>query len=184
MHLIGAHTRHVLVLAWLGAALAPASAPAQDFREVKGREAIPREGFQTWSLFLVTNQDWLVPENAQILRRLYDRAKAFGEVITKDHAAVWFWKKDGPVAAANVDVERAVAFCRLLGRKPSEGPYMLFTTTYPDEQTVPKNYQLISLKGRSAEEIRQLLLGLGNQLVLEGVVREGAIQEPTNSDDF
>ena len=67
-------------------------AAAQRFVPVVDKQPIPREGFKTWSLFLVTNQDWLVPVNASRLQELYDRSQAFGRTIGADHAAVWFWK--------------------------------------------------------------------------------------------
>ena len=167
---------------------APRVGPPQDFVPVVKKEPVPRNGFKTWSLFLVTNQDWLVPENAQRLWQLYNRSKAFGQVIGQEHAAVWFWKKDmplqSPVLAENVDVERAVAYCKILGRKPSEGPYLVFTTTYPDEDAAPGAYQVITLEGKSADEISRLLLGVGDQLLMEGVVRGGTLQRPPESDDF
>jgi hypothetical protein len=192
MRLDAARRRRVVVLGLalvsIAVVLAPTPARAQAFVTVRGQEPIPREGFKTWSLFLVTNQDWLVPENAQRLQQLYDRSQAFGWAIGKEHAAVWFWKKDArlpsPAIAENVDVERAVAYCKLLGRKPSEGPYLVFTTTYPDEHAAPSAYQVIALQGRSADDISKLFKELGNQLVLEGVVRNRTLQQPPESDDF
>jgi hypothetical protein len=178
----------VLVLTSIAVALAAMQAFAQEFVSVKGKEPIPREGFKSWSLFLVTNQDWLVPENAGRLRQLYDRSKAFGRVIGKEHAAVWFWQKDAalqsPALADNVDVERAVAYCKRLGRKPSDGPYLVFTTTYPDEQATPVDYQVIALQGKSADDISELLKVLGNQLATDGVVSGGVFQHAAGSDDF
>ncbi len=164
--------------------LAPASSRAQAFVTAGTKEPIPKEGFKTWSLILVTSQDWLVPENATRLQQLYDRSKAFGRVIGDDHAAVWFWKKRGEVTADNVDVERASAFCKKLGLKPSDGPYLLFTTVYPDEKLPLTAYQAIALGGRSADDIGRLLNELGDQLVEEGVLRNGEFQQKVGSDDF
>jgi len=60
-----------LVAAFLLASLWSADLTAQDFAVVEGKEPIPREPYKTWSIFLVTNQDWLVSENAERLRELY-----------------------------------------------------------------------------------------------------------------
>jgi hypothetical protein len=157
-------------------------------RRVLHKEPIPRNGYKTWSLFLVTNQDWLVPENASELRRLYERFEAFGNVIGEEHVAVWFWSRDtaltNPKIAEAVDVERAVAYCRRLGVPPSRGPYVLFTTEYPDESAEPKSFQWIELGGRTAKEINDLLKTLGDQIVLRGIVADGAFQKAPGSEDF
>jgi hypothetical protein len=192
MGLDAVRRRCVLVLVLVSIAVvnvaAPRFGPPQVFIGVKGKEPIPRQDFKTWSLFLLTDADWLVPENAQRLQQLYDRSKLFGRIIGEKHAAVWFWKRDmsltNPALAENVDVERAVAYAKILGRKPSEGPYLVFTTTYPDELTAPSAYQVITLQGRSAKDIDLLLDELGNQLVMDGVVRKGTLQQPPESDDF
>lgn len=163
-------------------------ATAQMFVTVKGKEPIPREGFRTWSLFLVTSQDWLVPANASRLQQLYGRSQAFGRTIGADHAAVWFWKQDqplsGPAIAGNVDVERAIAYCQTLKLKPGDGPYLLFTAVYPDERVAPAAFHVFALGGKTAEEIGRLLTTLGDQLVTEGVVRGGHVQAEPGSDDF
>jgi hypothetical protein len=159
---------------------------------VKGKEPIPRERYKTWSIFLVTNQRWLIPENARRLQQLYERSQAFGRVVGADHLAVWFWKKDAPwipgTLAENVDVERAINLvqkldCQKVKCKPSCGPYLLFTTTYPDEAVGPAAYSLMQL-GTSAEEIERSLDRIGDQLVTEGVIRSGASPQVASSDDF
>ena len=60
--------------------LVAAETRAQAFATVKGKAPIPRDAYKTWSLFLVTNQDWLIPANAQRLVDLYRRSQAFGRV--------------------------------------------------------------------------------------------------------
>jgi hypothetical protein len=177
-----------------------AAARGQAYTAVIGKEAIPREGYKSWSLFLVTNQSWLThelapakpparaPVNADWVLSLYNRARTFGRVIGNDHLAVWFWKTtrtlpNGAVAAENVDVERAIAFCEKLKLKPSEGPYLLFTTTYPDETTPPSAFTVITL-GPDADRIDRLLTRLGDQLVTEGVIRQAAFTQPSGTDAF
>ena len=119
---------------------------------------------------------------------LYYRWKAFGEGIGDDHAAVWFWKKtmqnpskDG--AADNVDVARAIAYCTKLRLKPSGGPYLVFTTTYPDEKVALSAMSVIEL-GSSAEQIDLMLVRLGDQLVTGGVIKNREFLRPTGTDDF
>ncbi len=189
LHATGGGPALSLVVVILTAVLAAGDTSGQAFVTLKGKEPIPREGFKSWSLILVTNQDWLIPQNAQRLQQLYDRSQAFGRVIGREHAAVWFWKKDtllqSQAMADNVDVDRAVAFCKSLGLRPSAGPYLVFTTAYPDENNLPSTgYLDIALGGRTAEEIGRLLSELGDQLVAEGVVRNGTFQQAPGSDDF
>ena len=184
----------LLVILW------PVAARAQAFTTVTGKEPIPREGYKSWSLFLVTNQSWLTrelsqptppiraPVNADWVLDLYQRSRVFGRVIGKDHLAVWFWTKTAPLlgqasAAELVDVERAIAFCAKLKLKPSEGPYLIFTTTYPDENAPPSAFSVIKL-GTSADRISTLLARLGDELVTQGMVRESTFTQPTNTDDF
>jgi hypothetical protein len=188
--------------------LAPVDAGSQAFSTLKGKEPIPRERqfskdpYKSWSLFLLTNQDWLTPGKSKQISELYEQALAFGRVIGRNHLAVWFWKKDmlawagvprdgliglsgwrSPNVVENVDVERAIAFCEKLGLKPSRGPYLLFTTTYPEEDVALTNYSVIEL-GKDPEEVSRMLRRLGDQLVVEGVIRDGSFASSAGSDDF
>jgi len=184
----------LLITSW------PVAVRAQAYTSVIGKEAIPREGYKSWSLFLVTNQSWLTKElhparppiraygNADYVLGLYHRAQDFGRVIGRDHLAVWFWKTTRTLpndqsAAENVDVERAIAYCEKLKLKPSEGPYLLFTTTYPDETAPPSAFTVIAL-GPDAARIDRLLTRLGDQLVTEGVIRKAAFTQPSGTDAF
>jgi hypothetical protein len=157
---------------------------ARKFISVTG-DPIPRGAYKTWSLFLVTNQNWLLAKNAQWVPELYERSRAFGRVIGDDHLAVWFWKPSAAdiPAAENVDVERAIAYCKILGLQPSKGPYLLFTTAYPDEKVKPNAYSVIEL-GTTADKIAQLLDRLSDQLVTDGVIRDRAFVQATGTDDF
>jgi hypothetical protein len=119
---------------------------------------------------------------------LYHRSQAFGRVIGEDHLAVWFWAKTvthngGEAMADGVDVERAIAICKRLGLKPSGGPYLLFTTTYPDERVALTDYSVIEL-GSKAEDSVRILNRLEDQLVTEGVIRKGAFVRRPGSNDF
>ena len=186
-HVISGWVLSGLVL--VAAVSIPQVVAAQEAAEVVfGKEPIPRNGFKTWSLFLVTNQDWLVPENNERLTDLYYRFRAFGRVIGDEHLAVWFWLEESELGSPQlweaVDVERAVAYCGKIGIKPSRGPYILMTTEYPDETVEPTAFQWIELGNLNAGEINDLLKNLGDQLLEHGVVDDGALGQTPGSDDF
>ena len=54
---------------------------------------------------------------------------------------------------------------------------------YPDENVAPSAFSVLEL-GTSAERIQRLLTRLGDQLVTEGVVRDGVFLQPSGTDDF
>jgi hypothetical protein len=148
---------------------------AQATAEVVGPTAqIPRGTFKTWSLFLVCNPDWVSPEKSADLRNLYWRFKSFGDAIGKDNLAVWFWKRQVPVTdpklAENVDVARSAEFCGALGRPPSQGPYLVVTTAYPDVAAFPAERAVFQLGGMQPADLAKLLNTLTDQLLLQGRV--------------
>jgi len=87
-------------------------------------------GYKTYSLFLVNNPQWLLPESGERLLKLFQSFQAFGDSIGRDHLAVWFLKNqqvrtfkiDTPTSRElmkyalinNIDVTRSSAFCRIL----------------------------------------------------------------------
>src|SRR5439155_20203190 len=85
---------------------------------VRSTGAIPRDHYETWSLFLVCNPNWLAREKSRDLYSLYQMVRNFGRTIGDDNLAVWFWKEtkrtDDPNLADNVDVERSVHIRRAL----------------------------------------------------------------------
>jgi len=142
---------------------------------VSGTGKIPTN-FKTYSLFLVCNPQWLVPEKSIGLYQLYQQFENFGRTIGDDNAAVWFWKSKrsahDPALAENVDVERSVHFCQAWKLKPSEGPHLVVTTIYPDESGLssglPKGSAVYGLGNMSSKEISDLLVQLTDQLVAKG----------------
>jgi hypothetical protein len=156
---------------------------AQDSARVAPPEAIPRNQYKTWSLFLVCNPEWLGPEKAPDLYSLYQQFGAFGRAIGDDHLAVWFWKsriiENDPKIADKVDVERSVRFCRKFQLQPSSSPYVFITTSYPDESrlVIPKDYAFFELAKMKSADISKLLTKLTDELVLKGRV-EGAKPAP------
>jgi hypothetical protein len=135
---------------------------------------IPRGAYKTWSLFLVCNPDWVAPDKSTDLANLYRRFRSFGDAIGRDNLAVWFWKRQVPVSdprlAENVDVARSAEFCRALGRAPSQGPYLVVTTAYPDVATFPTERAVFELGGLQPADLAKLLNTLTDQLLLQGRV--------------
>ncbi len=150
-------------------------ANAQATAEVVGpTEQIPRNSYKTWSLFLVCNPDWATPDRSGDLKNLYRRFKPFGDAIGKDNLAVWFWKRrvsvDDPKLADNVDVARSAEFCAALGKPPSQGPYLVVTTAYPDVANFPKERAIFELANLPPGDVAKLLNALTDQLLLQGRV--------------
>lgn len=152
-----------------------ASVSAQARAElVSPTEQIPRGSFKTWSLFLICNPDWAAPDKAADLANLYWRFKPFGDAIGRDNLAVWFWKRrapvDDPKLTENVDVARSAEFCATLGKPPSQGPYLVVTTAYPDVAAFPKERAIFVLGGLPPADLARLLNRLTDQLLLQGRV--------------
>jgi hypothetical protein len=142
-------------------------------------EPIPEKHYKTWSLFVVANPDWLLDQSNDKLEGLYQRFNAFGRAIGRDNVAVWFWSetpKEGQYQKA-VDVIRGAALCKQLNLKPSEGPYVLVTTTYPGKsvmtafpESFPKsgtNLLIMKLHSTDAASTTKLLNDLTDKLVRE-----------------
>jgi hypothetical protein len=145
-------------------------------KEVRPDEAIPQEDYKSWSLFLICNPMWLLHENQERVRMLYERFKAFGEAIGPSHLAVWFWKgtpgTENPALPASVDADRSSQYCQRFGLLPSESPHVLVTTRYPDLATSPGDHKgqvTLKLYGTDADDITILLAKLADQLVVEGL---------------
>jgi hypothetical protein len=150
----------------------------QDVAEVvRGTQGIPKK-FKTYSLFLVCNPEWLAPEKSAGLYQLYRQFQNFGRTIGDEHVAVWFWKTKSDVndqaLAQNIDVERSVRFCQAWKLRPSAGPHLVVTSTYPDESHLssglPKNSAVYELGSMSPKDISELLAKLTDELVVKGSV--------------
>jgi hypothetical protein len=169
-----------LSLATLGAflAISVSSAPQAAVELVAIKQAIPKH-FKTYSLFLVCNPQWLDPARNAGLLQLYRQFQSFGRAIGDDHAAVWFWKSNSyehsdTALAQIVDVERSVRFCQAWKLKPSEGPHLVITSTYPDEahlsSGLPKDSAVYKLGDMPPPETSALLAKLTDQLIANGKV--------------
>lgn len=144
--------------------------------------AIPNN-FKTYSLFLVCNPEWLAPENSKGLYSLYLRYNSFGRTIGDDNLAVWFVKSefkgdDDQELAKETDVERSVRFCKAWKLKPSEGPHIVVTSTYPNESNLsaglPKDSAVFGLGDMGPKEISALFIKLTDDLI-----EKGKLDKPT-----
>ena len=144
-------------------------------------------GYKTWSLFLINNPEWILPEKNENLDLLFEQFKAFGDAIGPENLAVWFWvgKSSDPWDAKpsdikDVDFLRSSAFCSQLKLPASKSPYILITTEYPGEGLLSeypktfnalKNYSLVELNSLSAEEITSVLNNIADQLLTADISR-------------
>jgi hypothetical protein len=154
----------------------------QDVAEPSRGEGIPAH-FSTYSLFLVCNPQWLEPERNEDVRKLYSQFQNFGRVIGGENLAVWFWNlkrevtknsSDGVEVTQGLDVERSVRFCKAWKLKPSAGPHLVVTSTYPNESDLssglPKDSAVYELGNMPAKNISELLAKLTDELVEKGHV--------------
>jgi len=178
-----------LALTALAAASVLLMAPpavAQDAVEVitSANQPVPERArtgrpYKSWSLFLVCNPAWVLPESDGRLLALYENFRAFGMVIGPDHAAVWFRVSRDNDKRSLVDVLRSSAFCERLRLPPSQSPYIVVTTDYPGAGLLdtypasfpaePSAFAVIGLAGRDASDITRLLTSLADQLVLNKI---------------
>jgi hypothetical protein len=145
---------------------------------VSRTQAIPK-GFKTYSLFLICNPLWLDPAKNSGLLQLYRQFLSFGRAIGDDQAALWFWNSSSfsssdTELASIVDVERSVRFCKAWKLKPSEGPHLVITSSYPDEDELsaglPANSAVYKLGDMTPTDISSLLAKLTDSLVETGKV--------------
>lgn len=159
--------------------LLPGTAFAQEAISLESRNRPIPKGYQTYSIFLISNPDWLLPESEEKLVKLYDRFKAFGDAIGRDHLAVWFFvdQSHGDLRF-NTDVMRSSAFCSKLKLPPSKSPYVVVTDEYPGAGLLEdypntfnelKNYSILELNTATASEITSLLANLADQLLINGL---------------
>jgi hypothetical protein len=136
-------------------------------------EPIPKEGYKSWSLFLVCNPAWLLPENQEMLLNLYRQFQAFGSAIGPKHLAIWFWKRQPQWGASHpaqdIDVERGSEYCAKFGLLPSKSPHVLVTTSYPEVTASVGNYSILELNGVPSNDITGLLTKVADQLLVQGL---------------
>jgi hypothetical protein len=153
------------------------------FEAVSRTDTIPRENieggvyFKTWSLFLVCGQDWpnSNKDDGYYVYQLYRDFEQFGKAIGDDNLAVWFWKSRQVVnshLAANIDLERSNRFCEAFKLNSANGPYLVVTSTYPDESHLspglPPDSALFELGNMKPSELSALLNQVGKLVIQKG----------------
>jgi hypothetical protein len=130
--------------------------------------------FKTYSLFLISNPEWLGPSSDGKIAGLYSAYKAFARAIGNEHAAVFFWKKEpakkdgklsGSDLAAQIDASRCTAYEKTLGLTISSSPHVVVTTKRPTPTTSLGDYVLLQLGDLSPESTDKLLTKLADGLV-------------------
>jgi hypothetical protein len=129
-------------------------------------------GFNSYSLFLICDQKWLGKDKNADFAALYYEFRNFGDAIGEKDAAVWFWKGDSPsrfrTDGRHVDIRRSKHFCSAWHLPPSEGPYLVAMSTYPDENDLsselPKENAVFALGKMSSDQIGELLDGLSVEI--------------------
>lgn len=129
--------------------------------------------YNSWTLFLVCNQEWIQRESGDKLLDLFYQFEDYGRVIGPRHLAVWFWRESPQEIDTNlsdyVDVGVASQYCEKFGLRPSEGPYVVTTTEYPDLGTALGDRYVLALNEARSEDVTTLLEALTNQLLVEGL---------------
>jgi hypothetical protein len=148
-------------------------APAQDARTLNlDTEPIPKN-YQSWSLFLICNPQWLAAENEARLASLYKHFNSFGDAIGERHLAVWFTRRPPTPAGSivkDLDSKRNAALCTKLKLLPSKSPYVVVMTSYPDVRAENlKPDVLIELNDLPPDDIGNLLTRLTDQLLVQGL---------------
>ena len=161
-----------LLLLVAHAALASAQAAVEMTPIMKEipRSVAPGRDYRSWTLFLVC-ENWATPAMSGDLAALYRMFRPFGDKIGDDNLAVWFWQRptpvDNPRLSENIDVARSVRYCQALKLPPSDGPFLVVTTAYPDLNAFPAERAVFTLGGLQPSAVIDLLRRLGDQLLLE-----------------
>jgi hypothetical protein len=144
--------------------------------EVNTQEDIPKEPFKSWSVFLVCNPKWIMPESDNRISELHSAFVAFGRAIGPDNVATWFSQK----GSDRLDFDRSAQFCARLKLPPSQSPYVLLMTHYPGASVTGKPetfpltlgpHVLLSLNGADLDATMHLLGNLADQIVVSDLSR-------------
>jgi hypothetical protein len=130
-------------------------------------------GYDSYSLFLLCNPQWLEANKGESLVSLYSDFQLFGEAIGHKNAAIWFWKGFVPhtlyqILPANIDLDRSKKFCNAWHLAPEKGPYIVVTSQYPDEDRLTpisaSDNAVFALGSMKRSDIESLLEGLSGSI--------------------
>lgn len=169
-------TTFIAIIILFSNAAGPEPKPIDALSYLYPDQPIP-EGFNSWSIFIINNPEWVLPQSKEKLKGLYDNFNALGSTIGPSNMAVWFSLP--PASPDNsfpdVDVMRGSAFAYSLKLLPSKGPCIITTTDYPgpayldddpDSFKALDNYSILQLHDASPEEIDMIINDLADQLVI------------------
>jgi hypothetical protein len=132
--------------------------------------------FRSWSLFLISNPEWLSAESDDRISELHNAYTAFSRAIGDSHAAVFFWKKKPKVTAGrlessnlavNIDAARCAAYATALQLDTSRSPHIVVTTTRPSPDSKLSKSLILELNGARAASVMRLLTLLSAQLITQ-----------------
>jgi hypothetical protein len=144
-----------------------------------------KAGFKSYSLFLICDPGWLLQSETggSQVAWLYSAFERFGDAIGDDNLAVWFWK--GPArepTADRIDLKRSARFCKAWHLLPSASPYVVVTTSFPDEQNLSKNLPpnncVFTLGGMTQQQASSLISKLTDRLLLGARVESAGVSAP------
>ena len=124
-------------------------------------------GYRSWSLFLVCNPTWLLPEKAASLAHLYRWHQALGAATGQEHAAIWFYRQKESPEGEHVDVERSIRFCKRFELTPSQGPFVVLTTVHPEHWLKGDSILVLAFSDKTGSQISSMLSKLTDQVVSE-----------------
>ena len=135
----------------------------------KGTFGLIPHTFHSYSLFLVCKKNWLRKQKDANLSDIYADFALFGNAIGDRNAAIWFTKQEeNTLNSDDVDVNRSLKFCRAWHLDPKMGPYVVFTTSYPDEEHLsdglPDHNAVFSMNGASRADVSNLLLNVAKMV--------------------
>jgi hypothetical protein len=137
-------------------------------RNVATDEAIPKDGYKSWSLFLVCNPEWILANGDDGIGKLFRAYKAFGKAIGPKNLAVWFSDPPGEAATTeNTDIERMSTYCQKFGLLPSHTPQVVTVTKYPDDPDL--GGMIVANLNGNAENSARVLTDLTDELLKTGL---------------
>jgi hypothetical protein len=180
--------RAVLLFAVVAIGCAAGHAFTQEAQAVVGPTEQIKAGFKSYSLFLICDPGWLLQSEAggSHVAWLYGAFERFGDAIGDDNLAVWFWK--GPArepTADRVDLKRSARFCKAWRLLPSASPYVVITTSFPDERNLsnqlPPENCVFTLGGMTQAQASSLFSKLTDRLLLGVRVQSAGAGTPAGN---
>jgi hypothetical protein len=143
---------------------------------ISSHDPIPNN-YDSWSLFVVCNPGWFLDNNSAQLASLFQQFSAFGAAIGPRNVAIWF-STTAPhsgkveVAGSQYDAARASEYCGYYRVLPSQSPFVIVTTRYPDMKQPPAHYYRMSLDGADTTTTIKLLQAVADQIVVTGLMQK------------